>query len=74
MSGKQAKAKRKSAKKTAADSASAPMMARAQKDFIIDNVRCFAGEQRVPILSRSGVDAHRHTQRNTLQSPKRRLG
>ena len=49
MSGKQAKDERENAKKTAADSAPAPMMARAQKDFIIDNVRCFAGEQRVPI-------------------------
>ena len=47
MSGKQAKAKRKTAKKAAEVSASAS--ARPRVDFIIDNVRCFAGEQRVPI-------------------------
>ena len=42
MSGKQAKAKRKTAKKAAA-------AVRPRADFIIKNVRCFAGEQRVPI-------------------------
>ena len=47
MSGKQAKAKRKSAKKTAADSA--PVSERPRTDFIIENVRCFAEKQRVPI-------------------------
>ena len=47
MSGKQAKAKRKSAKKAAATPA--PASARLRTDFIIENVRCFAGEQRVPI-------------------------
>ena len=48
MSGKQAKAKRKSAKKAAAVSAPAPDGSRLE-EFIIGNVRCFAGEQRVPI-------------------------
>ena len=47
MSGSRAKAKRKSAKKAAVNSAPVPV--RAQTDFIIENVRCFAGEQRVPI-------------------------
>ena len=47
MSGRQAKAKRKSAKKAAATPA--PASARPRADFIIENVRCFAGEQRVPI-------------------------
>ena len=49
MSGRQAKAIRKSAKKAAAEkSAPAPSGARLE-EFIIGNVRCFAGEQRVPI-------------------------
>ena len=48
MSGKQAKAKRKTAKKAAANSAPASGGARLE-EFIIGNVRCFAGEQRVPI-------------------------
>ena len=48
MSGKQAKAKRKSAKKAAAVSAPASDGARLE-EFVIGNVRCFAGEQRVPI-------------------------
>ena len=42
MSGKQAKAKRKSAAKSAASE-------RPRMDFVIENVRCFAGEHRVPI-------------------------
>ena len=45
MSGKQAKAKRKSAKKAAESSAPE----RPRTDFVIENVRCFAGEHRVPI-------------------------
>ena len=51
MSGRKAKAIRKSAKKTAAEkSASAPASNGARlEEFIIGNVRCFAGEQRVPI-------------------------
>ena len=48
MSGKQAKAKRKSAKKTAKSPTLAPIGARLE-EFVIGNVRCFAGEQRVPI-------------------------
>ena len=48
MSGSgQAKAKKKSAKKAVANST--PAAGRPQTDFIIENVRCFAGEQRVPI-------------------------
>ena len=47
MSGRKAKAIRKSAKKAAATPA--PASARPRTDFIIENVRCFAGEQRVPI-------------------------
>ena len=47
MSGRKAKAIRKSAKKAAATPA--PASARPRADFIIENVRCFAGEQRVPI-------------------------
>ena len=48
MSGRQAKVKRKSAKKAAAEKP-APNSGRPRADFIIENVRCFAGEQRVPI-------------------------
>ena len=49
MSGSgQAKAKKKSAKKTAAGSVPAPRGARLE-EFIIGNVRCFADTQRVPI-------------------------
>ena len=48
MSGERVKAKKKSAKKSAADSAPAPQRAKSE-EFIIGNVRCFAEEQRVPI-------------------------
>ena len=49
MSGRKAKAKRKSAKKEAAAKPT-PASAGARLDeFIIDNVRCFAGKHRVPI-------------------------
>ena len=48
MSGGRAKAKRKSAKKAAANSAPTLDGARLE-EFVIGNVRCFAGEQRVPI-------------------------
>ena len=47
VSGERVKAKKKSAKKAAA--ASAPAADRPRADFIIENVRCFAGKQRVPI-------------------------